>query len=157
MSGMSLIGLCRRRRCRVEQRRRKKRQKAGRAGRPSYLCLWKKAPLKVTAVWRSLLTSEKSWKPLSFVNQIEKMGSSSDRDLAIKDEQARRQAQLPDTLDEAVRIIGELSDDVRVNQRQIEVLQEQLRVAGTWRSKISDWILGGFVGAIIGILIGFIG
>lgn len=85
------------------------------------------------------------------------MGSSSDRDLAIKDEQARRQAQLPDTLDEAVRIIGELSDDVRVNQRQIEVLQEQLRVAGTWRSKISDWILGGLVGAIIGILIGFIG
>lgn len=81
------------------------------------------------------------------------MGSSSERKLALEEEQTYRQAKLPDALDDAIRIICELHDDVRAGQQQITVLQTELRKAGAWRAKLKDYIIGGIVGAIISAVI----
>jgi DNA repair exonuclease SbcCD ATPase subunit len=87
------------------------------------------------------------------------MGASKRLLEELQEQRARKEEALlevPEALDDAIRIIGELHDDVRVSHKEIEDLQKQLRLACTWRAKLHDWIFSGIIGAVIGILVGLL-
>ena len=76
-------------------------------------------------------------------------------DWLIKEEQRKQNAMeaMPERLDDAMIQIDELRDELEKGNTTIVELKHELSVVNSFKSKIKDYFIGGFVGAAIGILL----
>jgi hypothetical protein len=74
------------------------------------------------------------------------MGAMSDWQLELQERRQQALDNLPDTLDESLRVIGSL-------QEQVEDLRKQVEAQGSTRERYKDYVVGGIIGAIISAVI----
>ncbi len=84
------------------------------------------------------------------------MGSTKRQLERLREERRRKQQELldlPAQLAESHELIGELQAELRYSTETIDELEESLRESNSWRSKLGDYMVGGLIGAVIGILL----
>ena len=90
---------------------------------------------------------------MSFSEVNEAMGRVKN---SMIEEQARKREEMeamPHRLDDALDRIDELRDELEQSNTTISELRHNLKEANSLKSKVKDYIVGGLVGAVIGLIL----
>ena len=80
---------------------------------------------------------------------------SRTKDMLLKEEFRKQKAMeaVPDRLDDALIQIDELRNGLEKSSSTISTLKDDLEEANSFRSKLKDYLIGGLIGAIIGMIL----
>jgi chromosome segregation ATPase len=84
-----------------------------------------------------------------------KMGASKRWLEEMAQERAEKQELLleaPKLIEESNRLIGHLREELERSSETIDELRRELQTSNSWKAKWVDYLIGGSVGALIGLL-----